>query len=131
VAVRVLIVDDLVPFRRVARAVIDASDGFEAVGEAVSGEEAVLAAGLLRPDLVLMDINLPGIDGIEATRRIRSQARTDAPVVLLLSTWDHDDGCGSRCGAAEYIPKSRFDPEQLALSWRRAHESDEREAAPV
>jgi DNA-binding NarL/FixJ family response regulator len=125
----VLIVDDLMPFRRVARAVIEASDGFEAVGEAASGEEAVLAAGLLRPDLVLMDVNLPGIDGIEATRRIRSQARTDAPVVLLLSTWDQDNGCGIQCGAAEYIAKSRFDPEQLALSWRRAHERDEREAA--
>jgi DNA-binding NarL/FixJ family response regulator len=127
----VLIVDDVAPFRRVARAVIDASDGFEAVGEAVSGEEAVLAASLLRPDLVLMDINLPGIDGIEATRRIRSQARTEAPVVLLLSTWDDDAGCGSQCGAAEYIPKSRFDPEQLAVSWRRAHESGEMEAASV
>jgi DNA-binding NarL/FixJ family response regulator len=128
VAVRVLIVDDLVPFRRVARAVIDASDGFEAVGEAGSGEEAVLAAGLLRPDLVLMDINLPGIDGIEATRRIRSQAPA-APVVLLLSTWDHDDGSGSQCGAAEYIPKSRFDPDRLAVSWRRARESGEKQEA--
>src|SRR5215471_288659 len=96
VAVRVLIVDDLVPFRRVARAVIDASDGFVAVGEAGSGEEAVLAAGLLRPDLVLMDVNLPGIDGIEATRRIRSQSRSGAPVVLLLSTWEQDDGCGGQ-----------------------------------
>jgi DNA-binding NarL/FixJ family response regulator len=123
----VLIVDDLMPFRRVARAVIDASDGFEAVGEAGSGEEAVLAAGRLRPDLVLMDVNLPGIDGIEATRRIRSQSRTDAPVVLLLSTWDHDDGCGAQCGAAEYIPKSRLDPDQLAVSWRRAQEGDEEE----
>lgn len=130
-AVRVLIVDDLMPFRRVARAVIDASDGFEAVGEAGSGEEAVLAAGLLRPDLVLMDVNLPGIDGIEATRRIRSQALAGAPVVLLLSTWDQDDGCGSQCGAAEYIPKSRFDPERLAVSWRRARESGEKEAASV
>jgi DNA-binding NarL/FixJ family response regulator len=122
VAVRVLIVDDRVPFRRVARAVIDACDGFEAVGEAGSGEEAVLAAGLLRPDLVLMDVNLPGIDGIEATRRIRSQSR--APVVLLLSTWDRDDDSGmAQCGAAEYISKSRFDPEQLEVSWRRATES--------
>ena len=110
---------------------IDASDGFEAVGEAGSGEEAVQAASRLRPDLVLMDINLPGIDGLEATRQIRSQARTDAPVVLLLSTWDHDDGCGSQCGAAEYIPKSRLDPEQLAVSWRRAHETGEKEAASV
>ena len=51
--------------------------------------------------------------------------------MLLLSTWDQDGGCGRQCGAAEYIPKSRFDPDQLALSWRRAHESDERETASV
>ena len=117
-AVRVLIVDDLAPFRRVARAVVDASDGFETVGEAGTGEEAVLAAGRLRPDLVLMDVNLPGIDGLEATRRIRSQSL--APVVLLLSTWDSDDGAGAQCGAAEYISKSRFGPEQLEVAWRRA-----------
>jgi DNA-binding NarL/FixJ family response regulator len=129
VAVRVLIVDDLVPFRRVARAVVDASDGFVAVGEARSGEEAVLAAGLLCPDLVLMDVNLPGIDGMEATRRIRSQSR--APVVLLLSTWDSDDGSGARqCGAAAYIPKSRFGPELLAVTWRRALDGG-KEAAQV
>jgi DNA-binding NarL/FixJ family response regulator len=130
VGVRVLIVDDLVPFRRVARAVIDVSDGFEAVGEAGSGEEAVVAAALLLPDLVLMDVNLPGIDGLEATRRIRSQSR--APVVLLLSTWDRDDGSGAvQCGAAEYIPKSRFGPERLAGAWRRALDAGGKEAAQV
>jgi two-component system, NarL family, invasion response regulator UvrY len=119
VAVRVLIVDDLPPFRRVAKAVIDASDGFETVGEAGSGEEAVMVSSLLRPDLVLMDVNLPGIDGLEATRRIRSQQR--APVVLLLSTWEVEDrGVVVQCGAAEYITKSRFDPDLLALAWRRA-----------
>jgi DNA-binding NarL/FixJ family response regulator len=130
VAVRVLIVDDLPPFRRVARAVIDASDGFEAIGEAGSGEEAVRAAGLLRPDLVLMDVNLPGIDGMEATRRIRAQSR--APVVVLLSTWDSDFVAGTeQCGAADYIPKSRFDPEQLLGAWRRAVEEGGMEAASV
>jgi DNA-binding NarL/FixJ family response regulator len=98
--------------------VIAASDGFVAVGEARSGEEAVVAAGLLRPDLVLMDVNLPGIDGLEATRRIRAQSV--APVVLLLSTWDRDDVGAGQCGAAEYIPKSRFGPELLAVAWRRA-----------
>jgi pilus assembly protein CpaE len=128
VAVRVLIVDDLVPFRRAARAVIDASDGFEAVGEAGSGEEAVLAADELRPDLVLMDVNLPGIDGMEATRRIRSQST--GTVVLLLSTWDREDGAGSDCGAADYISKSQFGPDQLAVSWRRASEGAEMQAAP-
>ncbi len=124
-----MIVDDLVPFRRVARAVVDASDGFVAVGEARSGEEAVLAAGRLRPDLVLMDVNLPGIDGMEATRRIRAQSR--APVVLLMSTWEHDDGSGARqCGAADYIPKSHFGPEMLAVAWRRALDGG-KEAAQV
>jgi DNA-binding NarL/FixJ family response regulator len=131
VAVRVLIVDDVVPYRRVARAVIDASEGFEWVGDAGSGEEAVAQAALLQPDLVLMDVNLPGIDGMEATRRIREQSREEAPVVLLLSTWDHDAGCGIQSGAAEYIPKSRLDPEQLAVAWRRASGTGEVEAAPV
>ncbi len=126
-----MIVDDLAPFRHVARAVIDASDGFETLGEAGSGEEAVLASLLLHPDLVLMDVNLPGIDGLEATRRIREQSCTP-PVVVLLSTWDSGEGTGAtESGAAEYIPKSRFGPDRLALAWRRATTSGEKEAAQV
>ena len=70
--VPVLIVDDQAPFRRAAHAVITATDGFTVVGEAESGEEAVEMADALEPGLVLMDINLPGINGIEATRRITS-----------------------------------------------------------
>ena len=69
-SVAVLIVDDQPPFRAAARAVVDAAPGFTVVGDAESGEEAVAAVGRWRPDLVLMDINLPGISGIEATRRI-------------------------------------------------------------
>lgn len=119
VAVRVLIVDDRAPFRNVARLVVDASDGFEAVGEVESGEDAVLAAGRLRPDLVLMDVNLPGIDGLEATRRIR--AACGRIVVLLLSTAETDEDLRTaQCGAAEYIPKSRFGPRALELAWRSA-----------
>jgi DNA-binding NarL/FixJ family response regulator len=120
--IRVLIVDDLEPFRKAAREVVAASDGFVSVGEAVSGEEAVAEATRLQPDLVLMDVNLPGIDGMEATRRIRAQSvRT---VVLLLSTFTAGGSDYiARCGAAEYIPKSRFGPDRLAQAWSEASEA--------
>jgi DNA-binding NarL/FixJ family response regulator len=118
--IRVLIVDDLEPFRDAAREVIAASDGFEAVGEADSGEEAVLAAGRLEPDLVLMDVNLPGIDGMEATRRILAERRRT--VVVLLSTFSPAEFAPlvAQCGAADYIPKSKFDPDRLAQAWVEA-----------
>ena len=67
-------------------AVVEETDGFVVVGSATTGEESLTAAAALRPDLVLMDVNLPGIDGIEATRRLTSAA--DGPVVVLLSTYD-------------------------------------------
>ena len=69
--VRVLVVDDQALFRRVMSAVVDETEGFVLVGCAASGEESIVTAGVLRPDLVLMDVNLPGIDGMEATRRLR------------------------------------------------------------
>jgi DNA-binding NarL/FixJ family response regulator len=109
-------VDDLVPFRRAARAVIDACDGFEAVGEAGSGEEAVTAAALLRPDLVLMDVNLPGLSGIDAAQRLSGR---DAPVVVLLSTYDESTFDWAHSGAVDYIAKSSFSPERLLRSWQR------------
>ena len=87
--VPVLIVDDQAPFRRAARAVVTATPGFEVVGEAESGEEAVEMVDALSPGLVLMDINLPGINGIEATRRIT--AAHPGAVVMLLSTYQAGD----------------------------------------
>ena len=68
--VRVLIVDDQAPFRMAARAVVEATDDFDVVGEAETGEASVEMAHELKPDLVLMDVNLPGINGLEATRQI-------------------------------------------------------------
>ena len=70
--VRVLLVDDQDPFLRAMAAVVEETPGFEVVGRAVSGEEALDLAATLLPDLVLMDVNLPGIDGLEATRRLLS-----------------------------------------------------------
>jgi two-component system, NarL family, invasion response regulator UvrY len=112
-----LIVDDQAPFRRAAAAVISATPGFEVVGEADTGELAVELAAELRPELVLMDINMPGISGIEAARRIIR----DRPgiVVVLLSTYAADDlpTDARSCGAAAYVHKEQFGPGKLQEIW--------------
>jgi DNA-binding NarL/FixJ family response regulator len=119
--VRVLIVDDQEPFRLAARAVVEATDGFEVAGEVETGEAAVDTARELDPDLVLMDVNLPGIDGLEATRRILGE-RGDRVVVLLLSTYEYDEYAprAEEVGAAAYIPKSEFEPDRLSEAWAEA-----------
>ena len=118
---RVLIVDDQAPFREAARTVVELTDGFEVAGEAESGEAAVDAARDLTPDLVLMDVNLPGIDGLEATRRILSQA-TPPPIVLVVSTYEAEEYAPrvAEAGAAAYIPKSEFGPDRLSEAWADA-----------
>jgi len=118
--VTVLIVDDQAPFRDVARLVVEMTDRFEVVGEAVDGLSGVAAASELQPSLVLMDLNMPDIDGFEATRRIRS-AVPDARV-LMLSTHDPADfrDQAIAAGAYDFISKSSFDPVVLADSWAGA-----------
>ena len=117
-AIRVLIVDDQAPFRTAARFVVEATDGFEVAGEAETGEDAVTLAAELKPDLVLMDVKLPGIDGLEATRRIRDLSQGTV-TVLLLSTYEAEDyeSRAVECGAATFIPKSQFGPDRLAQAW--------------
>jgi two-component system response regulator AlgR len=116
--VRVLVVDDQAPFRAAMAAVVSATDGFAVVGEAESGEESVDAARDLTPDLVLMDVHLPGIDGVEAARRIC--AGQAAPVVLLLSTYDEDEFDRTGLDAAAYVPKHAFGPDRLLSEWDAA-----------
>lgn len=119
--VRVLIVDDQAPFRSAARMVVEATDGFDVVGEAESGEASVSMAADLAPDLVLMDVNLPGIDGLEATRQILAGAGGPV-VVLLLSTYEEEEYAprAAECGAAAYIPKASFGPDRLDDAWTLA-----------
>ena len=117
--VPVLIVDDQAPFRRAAHAVITLTDGFTVAGEAGSGEEAVEMVEALEPGLVLMDINLPGINGIEATRQItRAHPKV---VVMLLSTYQAADvpADASDCGAAAYVHKEDFGPALVRDVWAR------------
>jgi DNA-binding NarL/FixJ family response regulator len=119
--VRVLIVDDQQPFRLAARMVVDATDGFEVVGEAETGEASVEMARELSPDLVLMDVNLPGINGLDATRQILAE-HADPVIVLLLSTYEEEEYAprAAECGAAAYIPKAVFGPDRLEAAWADA-----------
>ena len=113
--VAVLVVDDQEPFRRTMSFVVAMTDGFTVVGTADSGEQCLELAARLSPDLVLLDVKLPGIDGLETCRRLRSTP--GSPVVVLLSTYDEDELDVSACGARGYVPKASFGPDALTAVW--------------
>jgi DNA-binding NarL/FixJ family response regulator len=110
VEIPVLVVDDQAPFRKAARLVLDRTDGFTWVGEAASGEAAVEQARTLRPHLVLMDVKLPGIDGVEAGRRI--VAEQPDTVVFLCSTYD-----APLDAPFTFIRKEELGPDVLRRLW--------------
>ena len=114
---RVVTVDDQAPFREAARAVLERAATFEVVGEAESGEEAIEMVDSLKPDLVLMDINMGGISGIEASRRI-TEAHPEV-TVFLLSTYQEEDlpPDVSSCGASAYLHKEDFGGRALRSLW--------------
>jgi DNA-binding NarL/FixJ family response regulator len=108
----VLIVDDHAGFRHAARALLEA-DGYRVVGESATGGEGLAAAELLRPDLVLLDVGLPDIDGIEVTRRL---SLVGGPMVVLTSSRDASDYPPhfDHCGARGFIPKAELSGQALA-----------------
>jgi DNA-binding NarL/FixJ family response regulator len=105
VGVTVLIVDDHPSFRASARTLLE-EEGYDVVGEAENGETAVEAARELHPDLVLLDVQLPGIDGFHVADELRKLE--DPPIVILTSSRDGADygPCISLCGAHGFVPKA-------------------------
>ncbi|MFJ4871574.1 response regulator [Streptomyces sp. NPDC088757] len=112
--IRVLVVDDQFLIRAGLVGLLKAAPGTEVVGEAVDGEEAVVLAARLRPDVILMDIRMPGGNGIDATARILTEAPDPAPRVLILTTFDLDEYVygALRVGASGFLLKDSG-PERL------------------
>jgi DNA-binding NarL/FixJ family response regulator len=108
----VLIVDDHPSFRASARVLLEA-EGFDVVGEAVDGASALTEAGRLRPQLVLLDVQLPDIDGFDVAARLTDHA--GAPTVVLVSSRDSSDfgPLVSRSGARGFVPKGELSGERL------------------
>jgi DNA-binding NarL/FixJ family response regulator len=124
--VSVLIVDDQMPFRQAASRMVARMDGFEVVGQAESGEQAVDLAALIDPQLVIMDVRLAGMSGAEAARRI-VELRPDT-VVVLVSTYRRADLPREidDCGAVAFLRKEEFDPDILRSLCGGAHEGPDR-----
>jgi DNA-binding NarL/FixJ family response regulator len=118
-AVRVLTVDDQPLFREAARAVVDATPGFEALEDVTSAEAALARVDRLRPDVVLVDVRLPGMDGLEACRRLCA-TRPELLVVLLSA--DDDPvlrDTAREAGAAGFVAKKDLRPSVLRTLWER------------
>lgn len=115
--VTVLTVDDQAVFRRAARELIAATEGFEQVGEACSGPEALEAACHLRPDIVLLDVRMPGMDGIETAGRLA--ARVPRALVVLISLEDVADlpSGVAAAGVAAHVRKQDLSPRALRAVW--------------
>jgi CheY-like chemotaxis protein len=114
-AVRVLVVDDSLPFREATRELIQGTAGFEWIGDANCGEVGVEQAARLEPDLVLMDVRMPGIGGIEAAKRI---GRHTAPSIVVLVTGAEPPTDLPNGTAAEILPKHRLSPASLRRLWQ-------------
>lgn len=121
--IRVLIADDHSLVRRGFAAILNMEDGVSVIGEAGDGEEAIDKWRSLRPDVVLMDLRMPQVDGLDAIRRIRAEdARAS---IIVLTTFDHDEDvyAGLRAGAKAYLLKD-VQPEELFRCIRAVHRGE-------
>ncbi|KGN30523.1 LuxR family transcriptional regulator [Knoellia sinensis KCTC 19936] len=124
--IRVLVVDDQALVRAGFRMILEIEPDLEVVGEAADGEEAVLLAAELAPDVVLMDVRMPGVDGIEATRRVVGGVGEDGPSggarVVMLTTFDMDKYvyAALQAGASGFLLKD-VPPETLVAGIRAVH----------
>ena len=117
--VAVLIVDDQPPFLVAARQLIASTPGFEFVGEATSGEGAVTLAAALHPDLVLMDVRMPGLGGLAAARCITLARSAFAVVLVSTDPQDVPAAAAEGCGALAVVAKQHLRPSSLTALWRR------------
>jgi len=123
--VRVVLADDQALLRKGFRMILEAEEGVEIVGEAADGSDAVRLAELYRPDVVLMDVRMPVLDGIEATRAITSSDAAGATRVLILTTFDLDEYAFSalRAGASGFLLKD-VPPAELVSAIRTVARGD-------
>ncbi|KOG55504.1 LuxR family transcriptional regulator [Streptomyces griseoflavus] len=123
--IRVLLADDQLLVRAGFRALLDAQPGIEVVGEAADGEEALIALREQRPDVVLMDIRMPVLDGLAATRQITEDPRLSAVKVVMLTTFEMDEYVfeAIRAGAAGFLVKDT-EPEELVRAVRAVVDGD-------
>jgi DNA-binding NarL/FixJ family response regulator len=125
--IRVLVADDQALVRAGLRMLLDAQPGLEVAGEAVDGADAVAKVGELRPDVVLMDVRMPGVDGVVATRRLVEAGLVgpDAAAVLVLTTFGLDGVVRDalRAGASGFLLKDA-DPEELVRAVRNVAAGD-------
>lgn len=125
--VRVVVVDDQTLVRTGLVAILSTEEDLEIVGEAADGEQAVALCRQVRPDVVLMDVRMPRMDGVEATRRVTTEHRPDAPPtrVLILTTFDLDElvHAALRAGASGFLLKDA-PPDQLVHAIRVVAEGE-------
>ncbi|MFI9561780.1 response regulator [Streptomyces rishiriensis] len=119
-AIKVLLVDDHQVVRRGLRTFLEVQDDIEVVGEAADGAEGVALAEQLRPDIVLMDVKMPGMDGVEALRRLRELANPARVLIVTSFTEKRTVVPALRAGAAGYVYKD-VDPDALAGAIRSVH----------